>query len=470
MNVVQFRDLLRTAPLIASVQASPESPVDDPSTLLKLAQASLNNGVRILRLEGVENIRRIKTITGAVVIGLIKKEYPGSKVYITPTVAEVDALLETGCEVIALDATLRDRPERAFLGDLIDRIHAAGRLVLADCDTLASASAALRLGADMVSTTLAGYTEATANVGSGPAMEILRQICAEVQAPVLAEGRFTVPREVRSAMCIGADGIVIGGALNDPVKQTNAFVRASRQVTQPVMAVDIGGTWLRAALFSPDWQLQKIEKVALPATRDDRFDWIRTRAEEWNIEHVGISSGGTIDPRTGVVTESKDIIPNHEGSNFSVALHRLKWSILNDGLATAWGHACLPQFAGRRVATIALGTGVGFGFVDRGQILMGPHGEYPRLNDVVLPGGQTIEEVLGGATLTIHPSEAQKEIAREVARVAVSFVQNAMMPDTVVLCGGVGLSDWLGLDVPTSPFGEHAGLYGAAALALFPWG
>jgi N-acetylmannosamine-6-phosphate 2-epimerase/N-acetylmannosamine kinase len=146
---------------------------------------------------------------------------------------------------------------------------------------------------------------------------------------------------------------------------------------------------------------------------------------------------------------------------------------LNDGLATAWGHACLPQFAGKRVATLALGTGVGCGFVAEGRILMGPRGEYPRLNDLPAPGGATFEQLMGGASLSPNPTPEQISQALTAFFQAGITLQEMYFPDQIVACGSVALSEWMApyLRSPglsATPFGPDAGLYGAAALALFP--
>lgn len=189
---------------------------------------------------------------------------------------------------------------------------------------------------------------------------------------------------------------------------------------------------------------------------------MRHKVAKSRPDKAAVGSGGVIDPKTNTVTQAKPIIPDHVGSRFDAASLGVPTVALNDGLATAWGHACLPEYAGQRVATLALGTGVGFGLVDRGRMLMGPGGEPPHLNDVPFDAGRSVEEVLGGAHL------ANREEACAAAKKAVEIIQQMLHPDAIVLCGGVGLADWLDLELPRSPFGEDAGLYGAAALAVFP--
>lgn len=499
MSLEQFLAELRICPLIASVQASEGSPLEHPETLARLAMASASHGVRILRAQGVENIRAIKEATRLPIIGLIKKRYPGSEVYITPTMAEVRGLIDVGCEVIALDGTNRNRPGGESLKALIEAIHAAGRLALADCDEQASMEFAVSCGADLVSTTLHGYTDVPPS-RPAPALWLLRRAVRAVPVPVLAEGRFADPTEAQMAMRLGATGVVVGGALNDPVKQTRAFADAATPFQGDVGAVDIGGTWMRFGVFSSDWSLQHQERIALPISRRERMDWIRSQVKNSLIGRLGISSGGTIQPHVRTVIQSKPSIPQHLHSAFDK--FGLPTLAINDGLATAWGHACHPDLIAPRTATLAIGTGIGCGLVENGRLVMAFNGQTLKLNDLPTPSGKTYEELLGGAALTEHPTEEQERNAKNAAVHAMLTLQAMCLPDVIVVCGGVGLAEWLDIEgmenshfkaqhsatppqhhesgdrnwrlswvwprIVQSPFGHDAGLYGAAALVLFP--
>jgi putative N-acetylmannosamine-6-phosphate epimerase len=469
MTTHELSELLAQCPLVASVQASPGSPLEGSPALLPLAQASLQQGVRQLRLQGVEAIRAIQGATGAPVIGLVKRQYPGSPVYITPTEREVEELLRTSAQIIALDATSRPRPGRATFARLVEAIHRAGRLAMADCDTPETAQRAQREGADLIGTTLAGYTEEPTVHAAGPALDVLRAIVRGAGVPVLAEGRFAEPWQVQAALRIGAAGVVVGAALNDPVRQTRAMLAGAARTRGIVGAVDIGGTRLRWALFDERMRLLEREETPLPPDPGERLGWIRERVAGGGAVRVGVSSGGCVDPATGEVWRAKPIIPGHAGTRFDLETLGAPVIALNDGLATAWGHACLPEFAGLRVATLALGTGIGFGLVDRGRILCGPRGEPCHLNDQPAPGGAAYEELLGGGALGADPSPEARESARRAANAALAAIRGLFHPDAIVVCGGVGLAGWLDLgDAVRSPYGADAGLYGAAALAMFP--
>jgi N-acetylmannosamine-6-phosphate 2-epimerase/N-acetylmannosamine kinase len=128
---------------------------------------------------------------------------------------------------------------------------------------------------------------------------------------------------------------------------------------------------------------------------------------------------------------------------------------------------------------LAIGTGLGFGHVRQGQIVMGSEGEYSRLNDIPGPSGKSFEQILGGIFLTPTPSDEQKALANEAIHSAIRMVSTFLFPDVVVVCGTVGMQPWLDLDlqwepgwprvpVERSPYGADAGLFGAAALALYP--
>ncbi len=463
---------LKECPLIASAQASPGSPVDNPDTLLRLAKASVNQGVRILRIEGVKNIRVIKPGLPMPAIGLIKRKYPDSDVIITPTAQDADALIDLKCEIIAFDGTDRIRPKGATVEALIAHIRKRKKLSMADCDTVETAVACAAAGVDIIGTTLGGYTPSRPAT-IGPDLELLRQIIQAVNVPVFAEGRFTQRWEVEAALRMGAAAVVVGGALNDPVKQTIAL-KPDPTAEGMIGAVDIGGTWLRFATFSPDWKLQSIERTPYPKAREDRLNWIREHIHATAVSRVGVGTGGIVDPWSGEVWTAKEyLMPDHVGICFNQETLGVPTYAFGDGHATAWGHACLPAFAGRRVVTLALGTGVGCGFVREGKIWAGRRGEYPRVNDLPAAGGQTYEGLLGGMHLTKEPTEAQMAQALIALKGAVQAIKDLYFPDDILIAGSVGLSPWLAPHVAevgaiTSPLDHEAGIYGAAALALYP--
>lgn len=470
MTIDQFIQLLQNSPLVASVQADPGTPLATPEILRELARTSLNNGARILRMQGTQNISAAEKL-GAPIIGLIKREYPDSLVYITPTSKEVDELLKTKSPIIAIDGTKRNRPNGQTLRALIEQIHSAGRLALADIDCLESATFAIESGADILSTTLSGYTSQP--TPTAPDLELVRQLNT-LKAPVLAEGRYAEPWQAQAACLAGAIGVVIGGVLNDPIKQTRKFHSALSSTSETVGAIDLGGTWLRFATLQPNGELTHFTKIPAPKTHQERLDFIRTQAQRHSVTRIGISAGGTINPATATVTEAKGFIPDYVNQSFSIP--GLQIIALNDGLATAWGHALHPNYCGKTIATIALGTGVGAGIAHISHLFTDIHGNYPRWNDLPVQISQSVEELLGGLNLTTTPSIEVQKVALQVAQHLIT-IHNNLFIDSIVLCGGVANAPWFQNHInqfdsrtplQTSPIADQAGIYGAAMLAKCP--
>ncbi len=161
-------------------------------------------------------------------VGLIKREYPGFEPYITPTLDEVRAIVAAGAEIVAFDATPRRRPGGDDVGVLIAEIHAHDRLALADCATAADAAAAADAGADVVASTLCGYTAETAGAAL-PALELVREL-AQLRRFCLCEGGVRSPAEVRAALDAGADAVVVGSAITNVDWLVREFAGAADRV------------------------------------------------------------------------------------------------------------------------------------------------------------------------------------------------------------------------------------------------
>ena len=148
--------------------------------------------------------------------------------YITPTKAEIEELLTTPCEVIALDMTDRERPYRQTSASLIKEIHKFDRLALADVSTYEEGIAAVRNGADAVSTTMSGYTPYSPQQ-EAPDFTLVGRLAAALDVPVFAEGRISTPEDARKMMTIGAWAVVVGTAITRPQVITSRFVKAMGQ-------------------------------------------------------------------------------------------------------------------------------------------------------------------------------------------------------------------------------------------------
>ncbi|HEY9897199.1 MAG TPA: N-acetylmannosamine-6-phosphate 2-epimerase, partial [Candidatus Sericytochromatia bacterium] len=168
----------------------------------------------------------VRQQSNAPIIGLWKQQRPGFDVYITPQFCHAEAIAQAGADIIAIDATLRDRPDGETVASLIARIHSElGKPVMADVDTLEAAIAAAQAGADIVGTTLYGYTAVTQHQ-TPPGFELLAQMVSAIDVPIICEGGIASPQMARQAMDCGAYAVVVGTAITGVDLQVKAYQRA----------------------------------------------------------------------------------------------------------------------------------------------------------------------------------------------------------------------------------------------------
>lgn len=209
--------------LIVSCQAPIDSPLHDPMVIAAMAQAAVNNGAVSVRIDTPNHIIAVREKVKVPIIGLWKQVIDGSDVYITPKFHHAVAVAEAGADIIAIDATTRKRPGDETLVDIIARIHQElGKPVMADVDTIAAAKAAASFGADIVGTTLYGYTNATKHL-SPPGWELLSQIVEQLDIPVICEGGISSPEMARKALDLQAYAVVVGTAITGIDLQVKAY-------------------------------------------------------------------------------------------------------------------------------------------------------------------------------------------------------------------------------------------------------
>ncbi|MBC1513669.1 N-acetylmannosamine-6-phosphate 2-epimerase [Listeria booriae] len=213
--------------LIVSCQALEGEPLHSSMIMARMALAAKEGGAKGIRANSPEDIQAIKGLVDLPIIGIWKRDYEGSNVYITATQYEVKALLETDAEIIALDATKQKRPNDEKLSDLLSLIHQHNRLAMADISTLEEAIEADRLGFDLISTTLAGYTSYS-KVTTEPDFELLENIVKNVSAPVIMEGHTSKPEHVTEALKKGAFATVVGSIITRPKLIAERYVNATK--------------------------------------------------------------------------------------------------------------------------------------------------------------------------------------------------------------------------------------------------
>jgi N-acylglucosamine-6-phosphate 2-epimerase len=227
MILTQERLSALRSQLIVSCQAYPGEPMRDPRTTGQVAASAVIGGAAAVRVQGLADIQFTRAAVEVPVIGLWKDGHDG--VFITPTLRHALAVANAGAHVVALDGTRRERPDGLTLAETVACLRAESHaLVMADCGSLEDAAAAVDAGADLIGTTLAGYTGERPKT-TGPDLALLEQIAsAEFGKPLIAEGRIHTPAQARQALDAGAYAVVVGTAITHPATITGWFSAALR--------------------------------------------------------------------------------------------------------------------------------------------------------------------------------------------------------------------------------------------------
>jgi N-acylglucosamine-6-phosphate 2-epimerase len=211
--------------LIVSCQALPDEPLFGAQIMAKLAIAAEAGGAAAIRANTPVDIAAIRAATSLPIIGLWKVVLPGYDVYITPRLTDAVAVADAGADIIAIDATRRQRPEGP-LSEFIRRVREeTGKPLLADISIYNEALAAEDAGADFVSTTMSGYTAYSPQI-SGPDFDLITKLAPVLKVPLFAEGRIASPEDARTALDSGAFAVVVGGAITRPQQITARFHHA----------------------------------------------------------------------------------------------------------------------------------------------------------------------------------------------------------------------------------------------------
>ncbi|EMD16520.1 hypothetical protein HMPREF9943_01074 [Eggerthia catenaformis OT 569 = DSM 20559] len=212
--------------LIVSCQALKDEPLYSSFIMSKMALAAQMGGAKGIRANSVDDITEIKRTVNLPIIGIIKKDYDDSDVYITPTISEVDDLVKTGCEIIAMDATSSLRPNNIPLDIFFKQVREkySNQLFMADCSTIEEAINADKLGFDFIGTTLVGYTsQSHKDRIEAEDFKIIREIIKNVSHPVIAEGNIDTPEKARRVLDLGCYSVVVGSIITRPQVITKRF-------------------------------------------------------------------------------------------------------------------------------------------------------------------------------------------------------------------------------------------------------
>lgn len=219
--------------LIVSCQALPAEPLHSSFIMGRMALAAKIGGAAGIRANTAEDIREIQKQVDLPIIGIVKRDYDDSRVYITPTEQEVEELIAAGPEIIAMDATGTARPGGKSLDTFFREMKAKypSQLWMADCSTVEEALHADELGFDFIGTTLVGYTEQSENDRiEENDFEIPRKILAGVKHKVIAEGNINTPEKARRVIELGAYSVVVGSIITRPQLITKSFTEELKKI------------------------------------------------------------------------------------------------------------------------------------------------------------------------------------------------------------------------------------------------
>lgn len=215
--------------VIVSCQAVPGEPlyVEEKSIMYLMARAAKQAGTPMIRTSSIRDVIAIKEETGLPVIGLVKVQYEGFESYITPTMKEVDDLVEAGSDIIALDCTQQKRGDGKTVSEFITEVRTKypDAVLMADISTYEEGINAWKLGVDIVGTTMSGYTSYTEKT-DGPDYELVKRLAAAVDIPVIGEGRIHYPQQAVEMLDAGAFAVVVGGAITRPLEIAQRFISA----------------------------------------------------------------------------------------------------------------------------------------------------------------------------------------------------------------------------------------------------
>ena len=215
--------------MIISCQAVEGEPlyVEEKSIMYLMARAAKQAGTHAIRTSSIRDVIAIKEETGLPVIGLVKIQYPGYEGYITPTMKEVDDLVAAGSDVVALDCTLRKRGDGITVNEFIAQIKEKypDIILMADISNYEEGINAWKCGADIVGTTMSGYTDYTSKKDE-PDYELMERLAKDTDIPIIGEGKIHYPDQAVKALQTGVWAIVVGGAITRPLEIAQRFQKA----------------------------------------------------------------------------------------------------------------------------------------------------------------------------------------------------------------------------------------------------
>ncbi len=484
--------------LIVSCQALENEPLHSSFVMSKMATAVVEGGACGIRANSVSDIIEIKKVADVPVIGIIKKVYGDCPVFITPTIKEVEALVEIGVDIIAIDGTKRERPDGNTLENLIKEVKSKypQQKLMADISTTEEAIYCEKLGFDFIGTTLVGYTEYSKNLKP---IEVLKDVVNSVNALVIAEGNINTPELVQEAYNAGAYSVVVGSMITRPQLITKKFVDAIEKLNEnknnKYFAFDIGGTAVKYGIVTESGEIQVQNQIS--TTEYDNMESFLTKlysiVDEYKdeIAAIGISCTGKINEETGCIIGGVEIMKNWINTPLKALFEKrynLPVYVNNDVKCIGLNELWLGEGTrSKNFICVAIGTGIGGAVVNNGKLISGENNYAGEIGHTTLIfngepckcGKQGCYEAYGsmsalikrvktetGETLTGKEifSKAQNNetiyvniINQWIDNIAmgISNILQVVDPKTVVIGGAVSVQKELFLDVLFEKINEY---------------
>ena len=217
--------------VIVLCHAEGDEPFNFPNYIAAFAKAAEMGGAVGIRVQGSDNVKSVRSTVKLPIIGISRGNYADGWALITPDVSDVERLISAGADIVALDVTQRVRPNGMDGFEFLELLRKRFRIpLIADVSTYIEGVRAAELGADMIATTLSGYTQYTEDRADDfPDFNLVERLTAEIQVPVIAEGRIWTPSEAAHALKCGAYAVVVGSAITRPRVITQRFVEVPEE-------------------------------------------------------------------------------------------------------------------------------------------------------------------------------------------------------------------------------------------------
>lgn len=484
--------------LIVSCQAKSPDVLYGPDNMALMARSAELGGAVGIRANGPEDIAAIRRAVSLPIIGIYKQDLPGFGIRITPSLESARAIVQAGANIVALDATRRGSEEgRMAAADFIRLVKTElGVPVMADIATFEEGIAAAEAGADIVATTLSGYT-AYSPPATQPDFALVEQLVRTLRTPVISEGRISTPSEARAILDLGAYAIVVGSMITRPRWIVQHYVAALQPTAAdstsiPVIAVDIGGTKISAALSTHPPQLLYHREIPTQASEGGQAvlerviqlveQTLTAAKQQYAVQAIGISTAGQPD-KLGRIVYATKTLPGWTGVDVRGKLEAhfgLPVVVENDGSMATLAESRYGAGLGfKSVLCLTLGTGLGAGFAVNGHLYHGERGAGPTLGHIPVEkhGRQCtcgrqgcLEQYVNSAALiteynALVPKMQQVETGAAVIQAARNGDENAtraldlvgewlgyglaiainlLDPSVVVIGGGIAQAgDWL---------------------------